>query len=509
MLGGISGSNTFTIPSGSALELGATSGTVSVVLTGSGSLSAIGPGVVTLTNTNNYSGGTSVSGGTLVGSVVSLPTAITLSNNANVTFNQNVAGTFSYPIVGTGSLTMAGTNILILTASNGYTGPTTISGGTLEFNSGSNQTLSGGLRGSGALIEQGTGGSTLTLSGTSSYSGRIYLFSGLLSVAAWNNTSSSNLGTGPLYMSGGTLQYTGTGDTTNSVVSAWDPGGTIQVLNPAANLTFTSVQGVNNLSLTKTGSGTMTLAGDGRQRRIVRERGPGHSCPGQDELPGRPCRVEHHQCQPGRRGANGQRRQRRRTNLWRPAQHERDLRFQRHERRVHWTVGHGHNHQRRSSTTSIFTFGYCPGGSIGGSSTFPGVLTNGQGALALAVSGGVNNNALAAGTLILTGTSNAYHGGTTISAGVLQIGDGATSPGSLPGNVTIGTLAYTTTNGSFTANGALIIDTPAGMSLTASGNISGSSSGGLTKTGAGLAASHRQQLLPRRDDRQSGHAGCL
>ena len=145
VLGGISGSNAFTIPSGSALELGVTSGTVSVVLTGGGSLSAIGPGVVTLTNTNNYSGGTSVSGGTLAGSVASLPTAITLSNNANVTFNQNVAGTFNYPIVGTGSLTMAGTNILILTASNGYTGPTTISGGSLEFNSGSNQTLSGGL----------------------------------------------------------------------------------------------------------------------------------------------------------------------------------------------------------------------------------------------------------------------------------------------------------------------------------------------------------------------------
>ena len=70
---------------------------------------------------------------------------------------------------------------------------------------------------------------------------------------------------------------------------------------------------------------------------------------------------------------------------------------------------------------------------------------------------------------------------------MLQIGDGATSPGSLPGNVTIGTLGYTTTNGSFTANGLLIIDTPAGMSLTASGNISGSGSSGLTKTGAGLA----------------------
>ena len=80
-----------------------------------------------------------------------------------------------------------------------------------------------------------------------------------------------------------------------------------------------------------------------------------------------------------------------------------------------------------------------------------------------------------ANTLTLTGIGNAYSGGTTIGLGVLQIGDGSTSPGSLPGNVVI----------SSTTAGALTFNTPAGMSVAASGNISGG--GGLAMIGAGLA----------------------
>ena len=57
-----------------------------------------------------------------------------------------------------------------------------------------NQTYSGGLRGSGILLQQGPG--TLTLSGTSNYTGFVVLNSGMLSVAALNDTSSSNLGVG-------------------------------------------------------------------------------------------------------------------------------------------------------------------------------------------------------------------------------------------------------------------------------------------------------------------------
>ena len=83
-----------------------------------------------------------------------------------------------------------------------------------------------------------------------------------------------------------------------------------------------------------------------------------------------------------------------------------------------------------SSSASVMTMGYVSGGQTGGTITFPGVIADGAGSMGLAVSGA---------TFIVTGTRNAYSGGTTIYSGLLQIGDGSTSPGSLPGNVVINT----------------------------------------------------------------------
>ena len=82
------------------------------------------------------------------------------------------------------------------------------------------------------------------------------------------------------------------------------------------------------------------------------------------------------------------------------------------------------------------------------------------------------------GTLVLTGGGNAYGGGTTITDGVLQIGDGATSAGSLPGNVVINSATP----------GALTYDLPPGASINPFnvGFISGSGGGGLTVSGGSL-----------------------
>ena len=73
-----------------------------------------------------------------------------------------------------------------------------------------------------------------------------------------------------------------------------------------------------------------------------------------------------------------------------------------------------------------------------------------------------------AGVMLLTGTANVYSGGTTINAGTLQVGDGTTSNGSLPGGVIDN------------VNGTLAFANPSAMTYT--GVISGS--GALAKLGA-------------------------
>ncbi len=98
-----------------------------------------------------------------------------------------------------------------------------------------------------------------------------------------------------------------------------------------------------------------------------------------------------------------------------------------------------------------------------GASTYAGTISNGAGTVALAVGG--------SGTEVLTGSANTYTGGTTInSTATLQVGDGSSHAGSLPGAVT--------------DNGALAFDTPASSVVTYSGNASGT--GAIYQNGAGV-----------------------
>ena len=144
----LNANTTFEIDSASAVTevTGAISGTGQLTKTGSGALVLIG--------TNTYSGGTTISAGTLQignggtsGSIVG-----NVTDNGTLAFDRSDTVAFGSVISGTGSLVQLGSGTLVLTGTNTYSGGTTISAGTLQIgNGGTTGSITGNVTDNGTL----------------------------------------------------------------------------------------------------------------------------------------------------------------------------------------------------------------------------------------------------------------------------------------------------------------------------------------------------------------------
>lgn len=188
----LSGTNIYTggttINSGASLQLGAggTSGSIvgsvadngalifnrsdSVtfggVISGTGTVTKMAAGTLTLTSANTYTGGTTISAGALQigsgGTIGSISGNIT--NNSALAFSRSDNVTFSGVISGTGTVAQLGGGVLALSGVNTYTGATNVNAGTLNV-IGTVAKSSVGVASGATLTGTGTVGATTVASG--------------------------------------------------------------------------------------------------------------------------------------------------------------------------------------------------------------------------------------------------------------------------------------------------------------------------------------------------------
>ena len=483
------GGTTATLTAGGDNTTTVFSGTLADGSSASLGLTKNGTGTMTLSGTNTYSGGTTLNGGILAissdsnlgtgslklsGGTLELLTGITSSKaialrsgGGTLLADATTTSTFSGAISNGGALTKNGAGTLILSGNNNYSGATTASAGTLlagsttgfstnsaftvtsalDLNGFSNNvgslagngsvtnnggtsatltaggdntttvfsgTLADGASNSLGLNKNGTG--TMTLSGTNTYSGGTVFNGGILAVS-----SDGNLGTGPLKFSGGTLEIL-TGITSSKATALQAQGGTI-LADTGTTSTFSGAIS-NGGALTKNGAGTLILSGNNSYSGATT--------------------VSAGTLQAGSTTGFS------RSSAFTVTS---TLDLASFSNTVGSLSGTGTITNSGAATSVTLT-----AGGDNSSTTFGGTLINGAGTVGLTKTG--------IGTLTLTG-SNTYTGGTTISAGTLQIGSGGAA-GSLNGNVLDqGTLALDRSD-----------------TLTFTGNVSGT--GTLSQIGGGM-----------------------
>jgi autotransporter-associated beta strand protein len=360
-------------------------------ITGSASLTKNGSGLLTLTNSNSYTGGTNLNGGILQanslaalsgsgslifgGGTLRFGTAFDLTNRTGAIASgvqaifdtNNLAVTLSGSLRGAGGLTKQGAGSLTLSAAQGYGGPTTVSAGTLKpmnplpaataltIVAGATLDLAGcsqqvaSLSGAGALTNSSlTSPVTFTLgdAGSSAFSGSI------ADAGSAGSISVAKVGTGTATL-GGSNTYRGT-----TTVNA----GTLQFATRAALYNgVTSNWTTTNLVVASTATAAFNVGGNGE-----------------------------------------------------------------------FTVADINHILTNTLFATNSMLGIDTARAVGGTVSFS---TN--------ITGGFGLRKLGTGTLVLSGTSNSYSGPTTVSGGTLQV-NGALSGGglvSVPSGGTLGLAA--------------------------------------------------------------------
>jgi autotransporter-associated beta strand protein len=240
------------------------SASIGSVLTGSAGITKTGSGTVTLTGANTYTGGTTISQGTLqlsgsgtlgadtntltvnggtmdfngqtrtIGSLAGSGGTITSATEATLTVgNGGASATNASTISGALSLVKSGVGTQTLAGANTYTGATTINNGTLRLDAGNDRLPTG------TVVSLGQASSSNL--GTLDLNGRNQTIAGLQSISGTNTGTSTNVVT----------------SATSAVLTINNSDNFIYGAGTAANSGVIS----GTISLVKGGLGTQTLTG--------------------------------------------------------------------------------------------------------------------------------------------------------------------------------------------------------------------------------------------------------
>lgn len=179
-------------------------------------------------------------------------------------------GVRNYGVLASGQQSPAATSV--------WSGPITLAGDTTVGMGANNyagdgypRTQGGSIALTGSIVEQVTGlkltktsPNALFLRGTNTYSGGTVIANGYLSA-----TCKENLGTGPLFFSGGAFLFETPWDITSSgVVLTNIPGQHVKLRTADQNVTFNGALGPFNANVWKSGLGTLTLTRTGQHQNF-------------------------------------------------------------------------------------------------------------------------------------------------------------------------------------------------------------------------------------------------